>query len=214
MARHTIDFDLPEELRTALQVSSSDPRRVVLMTCGIAGNSNVNLPSRSKSRQITPQTGAGKSTLSKTVVAQFPSFIRLSIDGYIWDKYGAYGRDYPASSLSTYQDEAEEALQARLREILSSGQNDVVLDLSFAFRVDRDEYRQIVEEGGARAVLVYLECDKTTLWRRIQARERAGLDADSAFKMTMERLDMYLGGFEVPTDEGQIVIKRSQDSDT
>lgn len=145
------------------------------------------------------------------MVSEFPSFIRLSIDVYIWDKYGAYGEDYPASKLPAYQDEADAALQRRLREILTRGQDDVVLDLSCAFRETRDEYRAMIEEGGARAVLVYLECDKETLWRRIQARARGPKDADSTFVMTLERLDMYLGGFEAPTDEGQIVIDRSQE---
>jgi predicted kinase len=84
-----------------------------------------------------------------------------------------------------------------------------VLDLSFAFREWRDEYRQIIEEEGARAVLVYLECDAATLWKRIQARETAGLDADSAFKMTPERLTTYLNGFQPPVDEAQIVFKQS-----
>lgn len=88
-----------------------------------------------------------------------------------------------------------------------------MLDLSCAFREDRDEYRRVIEEGGARAVLVYLQCDKETLWRRIQARERGTRDADSSFKMTMERLDMYLRDFEPPVDEGQIVIDRSQEAD-
>jgi predicted kinase len=74
----------------------------------------------------------------------------------------------------------------------------------------RDEYMQIIDEEGARAVLVYLPCDRATLWGRIQAREKAGLDADSAFKMTLERLDMYLGGFEAPMDEEQIVIRQSE----
>lgn len=68
-------------------------------------------------------------------------------------------------------------------------------------------YRAIVEAGGARAVLVYFDCDRATLWERIRARERGGLDADSAFRMTEEILDSYLRGFEVPSDEGQIVIK-------
>lgn len=147
------------------------------------------------------------------MLSEYPSFIRLSIDAYIWDKYGAYEKDYPAAKLPAYQDEAEAALDTRLREILAGGQNDVVLDLSCAFRETRDEYRRIIEEGGARAVLVYLQCDKETLWRRIQARARGIKDADSSFKMTMERLDMYLRVFEPPVDEGQIVIDRSQEVD-
>ncbi|KFX89445.1 hypothetical protein V495_02367 [Pseudogymnoascus sp. VKM F-4514 (FW-929)] len=157
---------VPPELEPYLQPQDSDNRRVALMTCGISGS--------------------GKSTLSKSVVAKYPSFIRLSIDAYIYDKYGAYDRDYPKSKYSEYQDEANEALKVRLKEILQGGKNDVVVDLSFAFRASRDEYRAIVEAGGGRVVLVYLKTDVSELRRRIEGRAAAGLDADSAFKMTPE----------------------------
>jgi predicted kinase len=152
-------------------------------------------------------TGSGKSTIAKTVVNQFPSFIRLSIDVYIYDKYGVYDKDYPSSSYELYQAEAKGVLRTRLRDLLRSRQNDVVLDFSFAFRETRDEYRRIVEEEGARSVLVYLECSEATLWKRIGERERSVVDADSAFKVTPEVLSRYLRGFEAPVDEAQIVIK-------
>ncbi|KFY42255.1 hypothetical protein V494_02502 [Pseudogymnoascus sp. VKM F-4513 (FW-928)] len=183
-----IKSQVPIELERTLQPLDSDNRRVVLMTCGVSGS--------------------GKSTLAKAVVAKFPSFIRLSIDGYIYDKYGAYDRDYPASKYSEYQDEANDALKVRLQKILQDGKNDVVMDLSFAFRASRDEYRKIIEAGGARAVLVYLKTDVSELRRRIEERAAAGLDADSAFKMTPEIFDRYVNGFEKPVGEGELVIQR------
>lgn len=152
------------------------------------------------------EVGAGKSTIAKAVIAKYPSFLRLSIDGYVFDKYGAYDRDYPASKLEAYQEEAEAALKVKLQEILRERKNDVVLDFSFAFRDTRDEYRKILESGGARVVLVYLKRDVATLWQRIEERSRAGLDADSAFKMTPEILTQYVSGFEEPVGEGEIVI--------
>ncbi|KFY74026.1 hypothetical protein V499_05922 [Pseudogymnoascus sp. VKM F-103] len=180
-----IRSQVPTELEAALRPLDSDNRRVVVMTCG-----------------------SGKSTLAKAIVAKFPSFIRLSIDGYIYDKYGAYDRDYPASKYSQYQDEANEALKVRLQEILQGGKNDVVVDLSFAFRASRDEYRTIVEAGGAQVVIVYLKTDVSELRRRIEERAAAGLDADSAFKMTPEIFDRYVSGFEEPVGEGELVIQR------
>lgn len=96
----------------------------------------------------------------------------------------------------------------RLQEILQGGKNDVVVDLSFAFRASRDEYRTIVEAGGARVVLVYLKTDVSELRRRIEERASAGLDADSAFKMTPEIFDQYVSGFEKPVGEGELVIQR------
>lgn len=96
----------------------------------------------------------------------------------------------------------------RLLEILQGGKNDVVVDLSFVFRASRDEYRTIVEVGGGRVVLVYLKTDVSELRRRIEQRAAAGLDADSAFKMTPEIFDQYVSGFERPVGEGELVIER------
>jgi hypothetical protein len=100
--------------------------------------------------------------------------------------YAAYDKDYLASKYGVYQAEAKEALQAQLHKIPQDRKNDVVLDFPFAYRDTRDDYRKIVESGGARVVLVYLKTDSSTLWRRIEERAMAGLDADSAFKMTPE----------------------------
>jgi hypothetical protein len=59
--------------RYAIDLPADDLRHVRLF-----------LPSRGgKKLTNNPQTGSGKSMLSKTVVAQFTSFIRLPIDVYI-----------------------------------------------------------------------------------------------------------------------------------
>lgn len=96
----------------------------------------------------------------------------------------------------------------QLQKILQDGKNDVVVDLSFAFRASRDEYRSIIEGGGGRSVLAYLKTDVPELRRRIEKRAAAGLDADSAFKMTPEIFDQYVRGFEKPVGEGELVIER------
>lgn len=96
----------------------------------------------------------------------------------------------------------------QLQKILKDGKNDVVVDLSFAFHASRDEYRTIIEAGGAQVVLVYLKTDVSELRRRIEERAAAGLDADSAFKMTPQIFDQYVSGFEEPVGEGELVIQR------
>jgi hypothetical protein len=50
-----------------------------------------------------------------------------------------------------YQEEADKVLRAQLREIPRDGKNDVILDFAFTSGETRDEYRQIVEEQGARS---------------------------------------------------------------
>ncbi|EXM22781.1 hypothetical protein FOTG_09544 [Fusarium oxysporum f. sp. vasinfectum 25433] len=169
---------------------------IVVMTCGIAG--------------------AGKSTLAKAIVTQLPNFKRLSNDQIIYESHGLYNIDYPAEQYEVYQQEASQKLIAELERILQDKTNDVVLDLSFYDKEYRDEYKDIVERNGGRWVLVYLDAGRDLLWNRIQRRraERDSLDAkdperngDSAFDIDDETFAMYLGGFEPPSGEGEIVIK-------
>jgi predicted kinase len=104
--------------------------------------------------------GSGKSTLAKSIVAQFPSFVRFSIDTYVFEHHGAYGKDYAADMYEPYQDEAEDALRNQLKDILRAGQRDVVLDYSFWEKETRDEYRSIIEQEGQG--LYHSECLATT----------------------------------------------------
>ncbi|EWY82368.1 hypothetical protein FOYG_14476 [Fusarium oxysporum NRRL 32931] len=188
--------DIPDQLWPHLFRTRQDGCPIVVMTCGIAG--------------------AGKSTLAKAIVTQLPNFKRLSNDQIIYESHGLYNIDYPAEQYEVYQQEASQKLIAELERILQDKTNDVVLDLSFYDKEYRDEYKDIVERNGGRWVLVYLDAGRDLLWNRIQRRraERDSLDAkdperngDSAFDIDDETFAMYLGGFEPPSGEGEIVIK-------
>ncbi|KAF5640129.1 integral membrane protein PTH11 [Fusarium sp. NRRL 25303] len=188
--------DILDQVSHRLFRTRQDGRPIVLMTCGIAG--------------------AGKSTLAKAIVTKFPNFKRLSNDQIIYESHGLYKIDYPAEQYETYQEEASQKLIAELERILQDKSNDVVLDLSFYDKEYRDEYKAIVERSGGRWVLVYLDVGRDLLWNRIQRRraERDSLDArdperngDSAFDIDDETFAMYLGGFEPPNGEWEIVIK-------
>lgn len=194
---------IPPPLIPLLHRSPSDPRPIVLATCGISG--------------------AGKSTLAKAITSTHPSFTRLSIDVIVHRNHGLYGIDYAREKCSKYQDEAVEEYDARLLEILSNqhqnqkksesegevqvGTRSVVLDRSFWSKDDRERYRKIVEEKGGQWVLVYLKASKDVLWRRIQERAAKEKDADSAFEVTPEVLDGYWKGFEAPEGEDEVVLE-------
>ncbi|KAF7178054.1 hypothetical protein CNMCM7691_006712 [Aspergillus felis] len=166
---------------------TSDPRPVVLMTCAVAGS--------------------GKSTLAKSVCSAYPSFTRLSIDTYVYSHHGLYNVDYPKEHYEKYQDEAEIALKRQLVHILEQGNANVVLDFSFAFREDRDEWKALISDSGGRWVLVYLDVDPTEIRRRVAARNALlEKDGDSAFYLTEDELERYITGFERPVGEGEIVI--------
>lgn len=180
---------IPLSMDPLLRRTPSDPRPVVLMTCGLAG--------------------AGKSTLSKLVTSTYPSFTRLSIDTIIHDKHGMYGTDYPHEKYPEYQVEAHEEYDKRFLELLSDKEkkHDVVLDRSFWNKEDRDKVKRLVEEKGGRWVLVYLKASKEVLWRRIQERKAKRRDADSAFEVTEKVLERYWQGFEAPEGEGEIIVE-------
>jgi predicted kinase len=165
-------YDLPPHLLTLLSTPLTPNRRTVIMTCGISGS--------------------GKSTLSKSLVAQYPDFVRLSIDNYVHQHRGAFGVDFPAEKNEEYQEEAVQGLEKEFKKLLREGKRDVVLDFSFYDREYRDEWREFIDEvygngersgngeGGVRprVVIVYFEAEEEVLWRRIEERRAGVRDAD------------------------------------
>ncbi|KAI1112523.1 ATP/GTP-binding protein [Nemania sp. NC0429] len=175
------------KLRPRILRTEADPRPVVVMTCGIAGS--------------------GKSTLSKALVTAHSDFERISIDGIVVEQHGIFGTDYAPEKYPEYLDEAADELTDRLKRILTEGNKNVVLDRAHWNKKDRDEAKEIIQSLGARWVLVYLKGpDKATLWQRICRRREDGLNADNAYEITPDILDMYWSGFEEPVDEGETVI--------
>lgn len=157
---------------------------------------------------LTRYTGSGKSTLSKLLTSTYPNFHHLSIDKTIYNRHGLYNIDYEPSLYARYQSEADELFRTdTIRLLQTTPPSNLILDRSFYAKSDRCEYRQIVQDAGGKAILVNFDVEREVLWRRIQERTSRARDADSAFEVTEEVLDSYLGGFEVPLDEEQVVIK-------
>ncbi len=152
--------------------------------------------------------GSGKSTLSKAIAAEFPSFERLSIDGLVHEKHGLHSVDYPPEKYEEYQDEADEIIQKRLISLLEGKKSDIILDRSLYAKEDRDYFKNIVEKMGGRWVLVFFRpASKDFIWRRIVKRRQDGINADSALEITQELLDQYWNGFENPEGEGEIIVE-------
>ncbi|KAK0629463.1 hypothetical protein B0T17DRAFT_186726 [Bombardia bombarda] len=180
-------MDLLNKLNLPLTRTRTDERPVVVMTCGIAGS--------------------GKSTLSKALISQHPTYERLSIDNTIYSKHGLYGIDYPVEKITEYQEEAAFECEKQLRELLDKGERNVVLDTSLYSKEDRDFFRGLVEEKGGRWILVFFRpASKDIIWNRIERRREQGVNADSALDITPELLDQYWEGFENPVGEGEVVV--------
>jgi hypothetical protein len=150
--------------------------------------------------------------LAKSIQTHFPNFYRLSIDRIIARHHGIYGIDYPASSsiYAAYQREADDIYLSTFRGILAQKKN-ILLERSFFAKEDRDQYRNLVEEAGAKFVLVFLKAEgdtgKEMLWNRICKRCEAPKTADSALDISKELFKTYWDNFEGPVDEEEIVIR-------
>ena len=192
MSQAASSTTIPAHLTQQLQRSTTDTHPVVIMTCGIAGS--------------------GKTTLAKTIESLYPTFHRLSIDEINTEKHGIYGIDYAASPslYDQYMGEADTLYLSTFTELLVMKQ-DVILERAFYAKEDRDEYRKLAEEAGARVVLVYLKAEggagKEVLWKRICDRSKEEKTAANAFKISKETLKKYWEGFEEPVGEGEVVIQ-------
>ncbi len=144
----------------------------------------------------------------EAVLQHYPHFTRISIDNIIFQAHGIYGVNYPASAslYEQYNQEADAIYLQTFRELLAA-RKDIAFERSCYARKDRDEWRQIAENNGARVVLVFLRAkDKDALWKRICERSKAKKTADNALEITRETFEMYWDGFEDPDGENEIII--------
>ena len=183
---------LPETVNLALQIAQSTNQRVVLLTCGVSGS--------------------GKSTLSQAILTQYPNSIRLSIDAFIFEKYGVFGKGYKEEGYERLQEEARGWVSGKLLEVVREGMRDVVLDLSFWSKRSRDEYRELVQDEGKGKYgveLVVFRGSEEVIWRRLRRREenweKEGMGEGRP--VGRELFGRFLAGFEWPEGEGEIVVE-------
>lgn len=156
---------------------------LVIMMCGVAGS--------------------GKTTFAQKLEKE--GFVHLSIDEEIWATKGRYGIDFTVDRYEEYKDEAERILRNRLVNLIQYKQH-VVVDFSFWQQSRRNQYKQLIEKNGGKWKLIYLKVHPNNLHKRLKIRSQR-FDANAAFPITEEILEAYINGFEVPMDEGEIVIE-------
>ncbi|KZZ83512.1 AAA family ATPase [Bacillus sp. SJS] len=147
--------------------------------------------------------GSGKTTFAQQLEKE--GFTRLSIDEEIWAVHGRFGIDYREEEYEKFKEEAETKLQKQLEELIRNRKS-VVIDFSFWQRARRNTYKQLIEEAGGEWKLIYLKVHPDELRKRLKIRSKR-FDANAAFPITEEILSAFLKGFEVPSDEGEIVIE-------
>lgn len=180
---------IPEEINGILSNARAESQPLAVLTCGISGS--------------------GKSTLARNICSSYPNFVRLSIDNYVYLHHGVYDVDYPASTYSELQEEAEKELKAQFSNLLEA-RKDVVLDMSFWSKEFRDEWRHLVEKGGHgeyRVVLVVFRGSEEVLWERIGRRKREIDGKGEGMTIDRETLKIYFEGFEWPEGEDEVFVE-------
>jgi predicted kinase len=147
-------------------------------------------------------TGAGKTTYARQVLEPAGA-VRLSVDEIIFARHGRYDIDYPAADyFDLYKPALAEVRAATLREI-TLGHN-VALDLGLWRRQDRDAWKVLITEAGARWRLLYFRVDRAELSRRLAERNRQ--EHANALRVLESDLDDFYARFEEPAGEGEEII--------
>jgi len=143
-------------------------------------------------------SGSGKTAWARRL--ERAGAVRLSFDVELWRR-GVR----PLTATPELMREVDAELRARLVALVREGR-DVVLDLTFATRALRQEWRALVTPLGVVPETVHLDVPREEILRRLAARTGAGAD-DVA--LTREQIDRHLAEFEPPTaDEGPLRVVR------
>ena len=145
--------------------------------------------------------GSGKTTFSQNLEKY--GYVRLSIDEEVWSINGRYGIDYPIEKYREYLDEAHIRLRNKLVKLIED-KKQVVVDSSFWNRLERDEYKRLIENSGGKWSLIYLKVHPDELLKRLKIRSQR-FDANAAFTITDEILTTFLMGLKNQGMKGNLL---------
>lgn len=140
--------------------------------------------------------GAGKSTFSKKLAEETGAVI-LNPDQWVSK---LFNRDEYMSDWNRCFGEAVATLWQRAEGILKEG-NDVIFDMGFWHKKDRDFARKVAEKCGAEVVQYYLYVPDEILKKRI-------IDSRPPHwaKIHIENFDKNKENFEIPLSEENAII--------
>ncbi|MGW3124688.1 AAA family ATPase [Streptomyces sp. NPDC001107] len=147
--------------------------------------------------------GAGKTTYARDLVRR--GYVRLSIDEVVWQRVGQRdaGLVLEAEAFDQLKEEVRREQRQELVELMLAGR-DVVVDYSFWSRAARDDYKALIEKHGGRWELIHVKADRTTLQRRLEARN--GEEGPNSVTVDETLFSRYLTNFEAPDGEGEQVV--------
>jgi predicted kinase len=144
--------------------------------------------------------GVGKTTFARRLAQELPA-IRFSHDEWM---SRLYGDDPPVDQFAEFHQRVSKLIDHYWTRCVELGLN-VVLDLGFWSRRQRDEIRATAVALGAGAQLYRLECAEEEAWRRI---EKRNLHLEGSLRIVRSTFDMLKGRFEpLGDDEDRIEIR-------
>jgi predicted kinase len=143
--------------------------------------------------------GAGKTTFAQKLERELPA-IRFTHDEWMLDLYGP---DPPSELFQTYYARVSRRLDAVWHRCFELGL-DVVLDLNFWTRVQRDTVRSFVAATGNAHRLYALQCPEDVMWARV---ERRNADLESSLYIARNTFEMFKPRLEpLGADETHISV--------
>ena len=146
--------------------------------------------------------GAGKTTFAKRLEQDLPA-VRFSHDEWM---SRLYGDDPPADRFAIQHDRVWDLMAGVGMRCLDLGM-DVVLDMGFWSRSQRDHVRDRITAAGAACRLYQLACPDDEAWARVEARNH---DLGGSLLITRNTFEVLKRRFEpLADDEARIVISAS-----
>jgi predicted kinase len=143
--------------------------------------------------------GAGKTTFARHLEQSLPA-IRFTHDEWM---ARLYGTDPPLEHFPEFYRRVSEQIEAVWPRCLELGL-DVVLDLGFWSRHQRDETRSRIARIGAEARLYHLSCSDAETWQRI---EKRNADLGGSLFIAQNTFDALKARFEpLGSDESCISV--------
>jgi predicted kinase len=137
--------------------------------------------------------GAGKTTFAKRLERELPA-VRFSHDEWM---SALYGDDPPADQFAVLHGRVWEVMATVWIRCLGL-RTDVVLDLGFWTRAERDRVRDQVTAAGAACRLYALDCPEDQAWPRIKTRNR---DLAGSLLITRHTFEVLKSRFEPLADD-------------
>jgi len=142
--------------------------------------------------------GSGKTTYAKDL--EKGGAVRFTLDEQLFKRFG---REYEGHEEK--QQQMKDVLWEVIKEKIHAGES-IIVDFGFWKRVDRDDYKKLIEDNGGQWKLLYFKVDRSSLMKRLASRNLNDSGNNHIIDETL--LDKFIGEFEEPTNEGETIIEQ------